>query len=238
MKYEISESTDDLPRDADGKVISLTRAQYLPLARRTLRDDLKGDTEAARIARMLYLCIGAFDEYGELRESEFMTGKFCAEEAGDVLWYVEQALDELPDKKPENFEGYRHLNTIKKAIAHERDEHIDLLSGWLHYIRERVDVFSFRDGTTLGEVRLQNIKKLYRRYPGGFETGGGRDRSDSDAIPACSKCGMNEWTITAHKIITGHVVGYRDGKAILEGERRKAGDVIWRCKGCLREVAG
>ena len=151
------------------KLHSLTPEQYVPLARRTVDGDM---TDRERFAEH---SLGLIEEIKELRRNP------CANEAGDVLWYVEMVLDVI-----EKMGGYQKVDTlpqwwssdwigiVKKAALHGRQEYIDVIGSAATTAGGEVLEWCEFKGWDPGEVRLENIQKLYRRYPDGFESGGGK----------------------------------------------------------------
>lgn len=152
------------------KITTLTAAEYLPLARRTLPADL------TRKERLGMLTRGVCGEYGELSASE------SVEEIGDLLWYASLLVAEVA-VDPCNFEsfgspitwlhmdGNRRDEALKKAIYHDVDTCVlEELAAEAMLVCQRSAASA---GVDLGEVRLANIKKLIRRYPDGFVAGGG-----------------------------------------------------------------
>lgn len=149
------------------KITTLTREEYLPLARRTMDPDLN------KKERLAMLAMGLIGETNEFLNSY---GEDEIEEAGDVLWYAEQLLDEVGPPGPNTL----HYDTddpalwevVKKAVFHGVD--VDILGALAVGAIEAVEEVVVNDhGVLLGEVRVENIKKLLRRYPEGFVEGGG-----------------------------------------------------------------
>ena len=151
------------------KLHSLTPEQYVPLARRTVDGDM---TDRERLAEH---SLGLIEEIGEFYQGP------CADKAGDVLWYVEMVLDVIG-----KMGGYQQVDTlpewwssdwigiVKKAALQGRQEYIDLIGSAATTAGGQVLEWCEAKGWDPGEVRLDNIKKLYRRYPDGFEGGGGK----------------------------------------------------------------
>ena len=156
------------------KLTTLTRDQYLPLARRTL------DPGMTRRERLGMLTRGVCGEYGEYCSSP------SAEEVGDLLWYATILADEMgKDGDDERWiednglpitwlhmNGNRRDEYIKKAIYHDvGPEALEELAAEglavCHYAVRQA-------GQDIGEIRYRNIRKLIDRYPDGFVSGGGR----------------------------------------------------------------
>ena len=145
------------------KLTSLTRDQYLPLARRTLSPDLtKKET-------LSMLTLGAMGEW-----EEWMSSK-TAEELGDCLWYLTLLCDELNAFGYGAATGFSSpsavVEVMKKYIYHDTHDAQarEMVWRWLCHAEDCAVLV----GSTAEELRLQNIKKLLARYPEGFVTGGG-----------------------------------------------------------------
>ena len=156
------------------KITSLTRSQYLPLAKRTL------DPEMTRKERLSMLAFGLIGEWGELQKAiQEGDREKVLDECGDVLWYAEILCHEFDEEgdvyENVNLSEIRDWNRlseqIKKEIFHGKPLGIlwgmadDACASCYRYIVEH--------GGDIGKVRYQNIKKLIARYPDGFVEGGG-----------------------------------------------------------------
>jgi len=156
------------------KITSLTRSQYLPLAKRTL------DPEMTKKERLSMLAFGLIGEWGELQKAiQEGDREKVLDECGDVLWYAEILYHEFDEEDDEyenvNLSGVRDWNRmseqIKKEIFHGVGRGIlwgmadDACASCRWYIIDR--------GGDIGKVRYRNIKKLIARYPDGFVEGGG-----------------------------------------------------------------
>lgn len=170
-----------IPPDTVTKLTTLTHEQYLPLARRTLDPDM---TETERISEH---ALGLVEEMREF-EAALERGDEAEilEEAGDVCWYSAMLLDVINgdykywDKyEPPAVEDFPDwdspdwLSIIKKAAHQKRPAFIGVLGSAATIAGGRVLCAVEKLGTTLGEIRYQNIRKLMERYPDGFVAKGG-----------------------------------------------------------------
>lgn len=146
---------------------TLAAEEYLTLARRTLDPDLVGDHPAAAKARRMYLTLGMLGEYWEWGESSLGD---MEDEAGDVLWYLEQLRDEGPAVDVSLVFQRRPFETIKKAWVHGKKDCAQDVMAWCNYVREHLEACH---PARIPAIRAKNIQKLARRYPQGFVRGGG-----------------------------------------------------------------
>lgn len=151
------------------KITALTPAQYLPLARRTLSDELRKDDRL----RLAYLALGFYDELLEFQSDQ------TVDEAGDVLWYADQFIDELRSRNVGLYHcgigaresQKRWTESIKKGAFHLDEGHLEILLASACAQVEWIKTFARQWGGpeyTIGHIRLENIKKLYRRHPDGW----------------------------------------------------------------------
>lgn len=143
---------DDIPD-------SLTREQYIPLARRTIPTLYRRE----RLSMLVLGCLGEWREY-RLAPSD--------DELGDCLWYLTLLTDELGAwhyaHTPSEPTGLPIAEWAKKYIYHDTGEErlSSLVAQWLCYAEALAE--------DVGKVRANNIRKLIARYPDGFVAGGGK----------------------------------------------------------------
>ena len=171
-----------LDRSGVRKLTSLTEEQYLPLARRTLPDDM---TQKERLSMLVMGCIGEAEEvYRVSRKYKYpLWADDMVKEIGDLEWYATLLADECqkmgikrPDDQPPTivhpaFDAAAMMELLKKAIFHNVDQYhlADLTLAAQAY----AESWAGTVGVDLGEIRLANIQKLIARYPDGFVNGGG-----------------------------------------------------------------
>lgn len=149
--------------------MKLTIEEYLPLARRTLSDELRGNPRL----RFAYLATGLYDEMLEFQRDQ------SVDEAGDVLWYAEQLIDEVERQGTKPVGIPLHVNSspmqwtdmIKKGGFHLSESHLEILHASAVAAVMWVKDFARQWGGedyTLGHIRAENIAKLRKRHPDGW----------------------------------------------------------------------
>lgn len=150
------------------KITELTAEEYLPLARRTMDPDL---TKKERLAMLAMGVIGEMNEFIWCRKTDQIVA-----EAGDVLWYAEQLIDEIGELQGDGYSVYDWENValweiVKKAVFHDVgvDKLRQIAASAIVHVQEHFDEM----GVDMGIARVENVKKLFGRYPNGFVPGGG-----------------------------------------------------------------
>ena len=150
------------------KITSLTRSQYLPLAKRTLDP---GMTRRELLSMLTMGCVGEWGEFQRLTSWEN-----CGDELGDLMWYTSLLQDEAEEGQVRGYGFARGpsdwIEMAKKEIYHGTNKgFVRLMASYLlDKVKEHADLL----GLDIDEIRYRNIRKLIDRYPDGFVSGGGR----------------------------------------------------------------
>lgn len=158
----------------EGDVERLSAKEYAPLARRTI------DTTLADRERLAMLLLGLI---GECRESEDVSSPWNDDEeiaeAGDILWYLTLACEELgvdvvemlTECTPCDAPSDNPCEDVKRFAFHGRGR--EMIDAWLNYAAFCVGEIAEGACVSVDHVRWKNIEKLASRYPEGFVMGGG-----------------------------------------------------------------
>lgn len=148
-------------------------------------------------ARLAMLSMGLFGEWHELLDLSPGQGGKLVKEMGDVYWYsvllatesrrvfgMLGYYDSMGTVRPKILmalppESWQWVEAAKKAIFH--DVHPGALALWVEKSFQRLEMMERFYSIDKGEVLRQNIEKLEKRYPDGFESGGGQREGAGDA---------------------------------------------------------